>query len=78
MSGRQGVSPEYPTKSGNQMNKENLNLAESIIDAANVLANNEASTAAIAKSLDGVAAALEDIAYQMSRIANMAERNENA
>jgi hypothetical protein len=60
------------------MNKENLNLAESIIDAANVLANNEASTAAIAKSLDGVAAALEDIAYQMSRIANMAERNENA
>jgi hypothetical protein len=66
-------------------------LAEAIIDAAHILANNratgpngeaygglEAHSMLIAKSIDGLASQFEQLAYEMGRIANVMEGQKNA
>lgn len=65
-------------------------LSEAIIDAAHILANNratgpdgssygglEAHGMIIAKAIDGLALQFEELAHQMSRIADVVEREKN-
>ncbi len=72
-------------------NEQVTSLAEAIIDAAHILANNRATTPdgttmgglelhgmTIAKSIDGLAAQFEELAHQMSRIADAMEGEQNA
>lgn len=79
-------------------NEQVTSLAEAIIDAAHILANNRATTSdgttmgglelhgmtiatsneRIAQSIDGLAAQFEELAHQMSRIANVIEGDKNA
>jgi len=71
------------------MNQEHL--AKAIIDAAHILANNgaltpegaqlgglEAHSMKIAKSIDNLAYAMQGIAEEMARIADVIERNSDA
>lgn len=71
------------------MSKEQA-LAQAIIDAAHILANNlatgpngescgcfEAHGMIIAKAIDGLALQFHELAHQMSRIADVAERDKN-
>lgn len=71
------------------MSKEQA-LAQAIIDAAHILANNRATSPdgssyggleahgmIIAKAIDGLALQFQELAHQMSRIADVAEREKN-
>jgi hypothetical protein len=79
-------------------NEQFTSVAEAIIDAAHILANNRATTPEgatmgglelhgmtiatsnerIAQAIDGLAAQFEELAHQMSRIADVIEGDQNA
>jgi hypothetical protein len=72
-------------------NEQVTSLAEAIIDAAHILANNRATTPqgtpmgglelhglTISQSIDGLAAQFQELAHQMGRIADVVEGHKNA
>jgi hypothetical protein len=80
------------------MKNSSEQLAEAIIDAAHIIANNRATSSngtlyggleghgmavtgsglAIAQSIDGLAAQFQELAFQLSRIADVVEEHKNA
>ena len=68
-----------------------MDIAEAIVKAAHIISNNgaatehgtqlgglEAHSMLIAESINGLTAAFEDIAFQMSRIADSVEESKHA
>jgi hypothetical protein len=68
-----------------------MDIADAIVKAAHIISNNgaltehgtelgglEAHSMKIAESINGLASAFEEIAHQMSRIADSIEENRNA